>query len=367
MGGNNKYPQLQINIKKIYENTREFVDYCHENEISVSGVIKGFNGLPLIVNEFIRAGCAHIASSRIEHLIQVKRRDLDVCCMLLRLPMYSELENLVKYVDISLNSEVGTLELIENSCKVNNRRHGVILMLDLGDLREGFTDSNELVDAAIYVEENLKYVELKGIGTNLGCYGSVKPTVKNLSKLVEVAMEIEGKIGRKLEIISGGATSSIPLLLEGKLPKGINNLRVGEGILLNRDLPDIWKVPVLNLHQQTFILKAQVIEIKEKPSYPLGELFIDASGNLPIYIDRGIRKRAIMAVGRQDFGMHDKLIPLLEGIEVIGSSSDHLIIDSEMCSEKINVGDILEFGMYYMPMLYLTASCYVEKIYEFEK
>lgn len=364
--GNNTYPQLQINVKKIYENTREFVEYCHGKGVSVSGVIKGFNALPLIVNEIIRGGCAHIASSRIEQLIQQKKQGLDVCCMLLRLPMYSELENLVKYVDISLNSELGTLELIENLCVENNKRHGVILMLDLGDLREGFIDSNELVEAAVYVEEKLKHIELKGIGTNLGCYGSVKPTVKNLSKLVEIARVIEKRIGRKLEIISGGATSSIPLLLEGKLPEGINNLRVGEGILLNRDLPDIWKVPVLKLHQNTFILKAQVIEIKEKPSYPIGELFIDASGNLPVYINRGIRKRAILAVGRQDFGMHDKLIPLLEGIEVIGSSSDHLIIDIETYKEKINVGDILEFGMYYMPMLYLTASCSVEKVYEVE-
>ena len=129
----------------------------------------------------------------------------------------------------------------------------------------------------------------------------------------------------------------------------IYNLRVGEGILLNRDLPDLWTVSVLNLHQQTFILKAQVIEIKDKPSYPIGESCIDAFGHLPVYTDRGIRKRAILAVGRQDFGMHDKLIPLLDGVEIIGSSSDHLIIDTENCKEKINVGDILEFDIYYAP------------------
>jgi len=289
-----------------------------------------------------------------------------VCCMLVRLPMYCELEDLVKYVDISLNSELSTIELIDSLCKKNNKSHGVILMLDLGDLREGFIDSNELVNAAVFVEKNLEHIELKGIGTNLGCYGAIKPTVENLSKLVAVANEIEKRIGRKLEIISGGSTSSIPLLLEGKLPKGINNLRVGEGILLNRDLPDLWKVSVLNLHQQTFILKAQVIEIKDKPSYPIGESFIDAFGHIPVYTDRGIRKRAILAVGRQDFGMHDKLIPLLDGVEVIGSSSDHLIIDVENCKEKINVGDVLEFDIYYAPMLYLTASCNVKKTYEVE-
>jgi len=357
------YPQLQINTRKIYENTRDLVKYCHENGVSISGVIKGFNALPVVVNEFIRADCAHIASSRIEQLIEVKKQGLDVCCMLIRLPMYCELENLVKYVDISLNSELSTLELINDLCKKNNKSHGVILMLDLGDLREGFIDESEIINAAIYVEKNLEHIELKGIGTNLGCYGSVRPTIENLSKLVAVANEIEKRIGRKLEIISGGSTSSIPLLLDGKLPKGINNLRIGEGILLNRDLPDLWKVSVLKLHQQTFILKAQIVEIKDKPTYPIGELFIDAFGNLPVYTDRGIRKRAILAVGKQDFAMHEKLIPLLDGIEVIGSSSDHLIIDIENCSEKLNVGDILEFDMYYAPMLYLTASNNVKKVY----
>jgi len=357
------YPQLKINTRKIYENARDLVKYCHEREITISGVIKGFNALPEVVNEFIRADCAHIASSRIEQLIEIKKQGLDVCCMLIRLPMYCELENLVKYVDISLNSELCTLELINDLCKKNNKSHGVILMLDLGDLREGFIDESEIINAAIYVEKSLEHIELKGIGTNLGCYGSVRPTIENLSKLVAVANEIEKKTGRKLEIISGGSTTTISLLLEGKLPKGINNLRVGEAILLNRDLPDLWKVPVLNLHQQTFILKAQVVEIKDKPTYPIGELFIDAFGNLPEYTDRGIRKRAILAVGKQDFAMHDKLIPLLEGIEIIGSSSDHLIIDIENCEEKIDIGDILEFDMYYAPMLYLTASIGVKKVY----
>ena len=357
------YPHLQINIRKIYENARDFVNYCHEKGISVSGVIKGFNALPVLVNEFIRADCAHIASSRIEHLINIKKQDLDVCCMLVRIPMYCELENLVKYVDISLNSELSTLKLIDDLCKKHNKCHGVILMLDLGDLREGFMDEKELIDAAVYVEKSLGHMQLKGIGTNLGCYGSVKPSVENLSKLVAVASEIEKRIGRKLEIISGGSTSSIPLLIEGKLPKGINNLRVGEAIILNRDLPDIWKVPLLKLHQQTFILRAQVVEIKDKPSYPIGELFIDAFGSLPVYTDKGIRKRAILSIGKQDFGMHDKLIPLLEGVEIIGSSSDHLIIDIQNCKGKINVGDILEFDMYYAPMLYLTQSNSVKKIF----
>lgn len=364
MSRNDGYPLLQINQKKIYENARIIVEKCKENGISISGVIKGFNGINSIVEEFVRAGCTQIASSRSEKLIELRKQGLKATTMLVRLPMESEIEELVKYVDISLNSEWETIELIEKTCCKHKTQHGVVLMFDLGDLREGFCDPKELVEQALHIENDLSYVKLKGIGTNLGCYGSVRPTSKNLGKLCELAEEISLKIGRKLEIISGGGTTSLPLLFEGKMPPGINHLRIGEAILLNRDLPDLWNVEIPGMHQDTFVLKAQIIEIKDKPSYPVGELYVDAFGNKPVYEDRGMRKRALLAVGKQDFAMHDKLIPLEKGIEIIGSSSDHLILDIEGSNREFKIGDVVEFYMFYAPMLYLCSSEWVKKEYQ---
>ena len=181
--------------------------------------------------------------------------------------------------------------------------------------------------------------------------------------LCSIAEEIETKIGRKLDVISGGATSSIPLIIDGIVPKRINNVRIGEGIVLARDLQDFWGYNMDYMNRDAFILKAQVIEIKDKPTYPIGEIFMDAFGLAPEYEDKGVRKRALLAVGKQDFGSHDKLIPRKEGIKIVGSSSDHLIIDIEDCKDEIKIGSILEFEMYYQAMLYLSECPSITKVF----
>lgn len=360
---NYKYPMLKINLKSIYNNVKHIVELCNSKNISIAGVVKGFNGLPRVVEQFINGGCKYIASSRMDQIISLSEYGIKAPFMLVRIPMLSEINELVKYVDISLNSEIETLKKIEQECKYHNRNHKVVLMYDLGDLREGVIDEKEFIELALYVEKKLEKVELFGVGTNLGCYGSIKPTEKNLSKLCSIAEEIEKRINRELDIISGGATTSLPLIIDGKIPKKINNLRIGEAMALARDLVDYWGYNIEYMNQDTFVLSAQVVEIKDKPTYPIGEMYIDAFGNKPTFKDMGIRKRALLAVGKQDFASHDQLIPLKEGVEVIGSSSDHLIIDVENCKEKIKLGDIINFQMFYQPMLYLSSSQSVTKVY----
>lgn len=358
----NVYPQLQINLKKITENAQEVVRLCKASNISVSGVIKGVNGHMGVAQSFVVGGCDHIASSRVKQLQQVKLLDSNIETMLLRIPMKTELENVVAWADISLNSERQTIDWLEAICTQKKQHHSVVLMMDLGDLREGVMDRSEFIELAVYVEQRLKWVTLKGIGTNLGCYGAIRPTAENLGLLCHVALEIENAIGRSLELISGGATSSLPLLLEGKMPSKINNLRIGEGILLNMDLPDIWGVTIPNLNQDTFTLLAQIVEIKEKPSYPIGEIFIDAFGHTPHYEDNGIQKRAILAIGKQDFAMEDKLMPLDAGVSIIGSSSDHLIVSIGDSQFDYQIGDVIGFKIYYGPMLHLCTCEHVLKV-----
>lgn len=361
--GIKSYPELQINQRKLYENVQEVVQLCSANNISVSGVVKGVCGQLGVIECFVAGGCAHIASSRVDQLKRSKEHNKHTETMLLRIPMHSEMDEMIKWTDISLNSEKQSILWLEEACERASKHHGVVLMMDLGDLREGCFEEDELVDLALFIERELKWVTLRGIGTNLGCYGAIKPTPTNLGKLSDTAQRIEAVIGRELEIVSGGATSSLPLLVSGKMPKKINNLRVGEGILLNMDLPEIWGVHVGNLHNDVFTLNAQIIEIKRKPSYPVGEIFIDAFGNTPAYEDRGTRTRAILAIGKQDFAMDDKLIPLDRGVQIVGSSSDHLIVDIEDSLDHYEVGDIMSFGIFYGPMLHLCTSSYVTKSY----
>lgn len=361
---NAPYPRMIVDLKKLRHNLDVVIGDCRKSGIGVCGAIKGFNGLPEAVKVFNQAGCIQLGTSRMRQIKELKALGVDASYLLLRIPMISETEDVVEYADISLNSDVTVLKALNNAAAKIGKKHGVIIMADLGDLREGFWDKNELADCAEYVERELKNLELKGVGTNLGCYGSIKPTVEKMNELIEVAELVESRIGRKLEFISGGATSSYPLVLDGVMPDRINHLRIGEGIINDYDLPEIWGLDITNMNQDIFVMEAEVIEVRDKPSHPVGEICIDSFGRKPEYVDRGIRRRAILAAGKLDYALNDKIFPQIEGVEVIGASSDHMILDIEDCKHEIRVGDVIRFNLSYPSLMYLSNDKYVNVIYK---
>ncbi|MCR5481207.1 MAG: alanine/ornithine racemase family PLP-dependent enzyme [Clostridia bacterium] len=353
---NRRYPSIEVNLTKIRYNMEQIVGRCKEAGISVAGVIKGANGIPEIAGEFAAAGCAFIASSRLEQLENLGNEAKDCPKMLIRIPMKSEADDVVALTQISLNSDVEVLYALDAAAGRAGKSHKVILMADLGDLREGFWYLEELVAAAMEVENKMPNLELAGIGTNLGCYGSIEPTQEKMEELIKKAEIVEQYIGRRLEYISGGATTSLMRVFDGNMPERINLLRIGEGVLNAYDLPELWKYDCSFLYQDAFTLKAEVIEMKEKPSYPQGKIGFDAFGNTPEYEDRGFRKRALAGVGKLDFGDPDNLIPRLPGAEILGASSDHLILDVQECPITLRIGAVLEFDVRYPSMLFATAS-----------
>jgi predicted amino acid racemase len=356
------YPQLEINLEKIIQNAHYIIKLCREFNIEVAGVVKGCNNMPEVVEVFVEAGCKWIADSRINRFTGLKSVNKDIPLMLLRIPMAEEVSEVIKYADISLNSEFETIKLLNEEAGNQNKVHGVILMIDVGDLREGIFPPEKAVDFSQQIED-MKYIDLKGIGTNLSCYGGVVPDKENLGRVTKLAKRIERLLNRKLEIVSGGATTSIPLLLDKEMPVGINNLRIGESILLGRDIEELWGYDMSETHKDTFVLKAQVIEVKEKPSVPIGTIHVDAFGQKPKFAEKGKRRRAIVAVGKADFVYPDQLISRIEGIEVLGASSDHLILDVTEAEPAIELGDILEFELYYGALLHLTQSQIVSKTF----
>lgn len=355
-----QYPVYEISASRLKSNACRIYEMCKANGIEPAGVVKGFSAIPAAAELFVEAGFKTLGDSRMKEIIRLREANIDAKMMLIRIPMPSEVPELVEYADSSLNSEMDTIRRIDSEAKARGKVHGVILMIDLGDLREGYYDRTEALRAACEVEQ-LENVELLGIGTNLGCYGSIKPSEKNLGELCGLAEAIEKEIGRKLEIVSGGASTSLSLLVNGKMPKGINHLRIGEAIITSKDFPYLWDIEMPGIYRDPMVLKAQVIEVKKKPSYPVGEIFVDAFGNRPVYTDRGMRKRALLAVGNKDVGDFTKLVPRHEGISVIGSSSDHLILDIEDYKGELKVGDVLEFDTFYAAMLFLCSSDCVRK------
>lgn len=354
---NNCYPLVEMDLKKFRRNIDEVVSRCRKVGIQVAGVVKGFNGIPQASEQFKLGGCAQIATSRLEQIEDAKAYGIDGPFMLIRVPMMTELARVAQLADYSLHSELCVIDALNEECRKLNKKHKVVVMADLGDLREGFWDKEELHSVCLHIEKDLEYIELAGVGTNLGCYGSIKPTPEKLTELIKIAERIEAAIGRQLEILSGGATSSYALVHDGTMPARINHLRIGEGVILARDLQTDWGIKGMDyLSMDVFTLKAQVIEVKDKPSYPVGEIFMDAFGNFPTYTDRGMRRRALLAIGKVDLADIDKLLPRSKGIEVLGGSSDHTILDIEDNRDHIQVGDLLEFDLNYSTMVFLTSS-----------
>ena len=357
------YPKLTVNLQYFKENVAAMVERCNKHGIAIAGVIKGTTGFPQCAQMFKEGGAKMIASSRLEQLEDIVEYGVDLPTMLLRIPMLSDVDEVVRICDISLNSEVAVLKALNDAAAKQNKIHKVIIMADVGDLREGFWDKDEMVEAAVFVENELKNLDLAGVGMNVGCWGSIEPTPDNLNELISIAERIEARIGRELEYISGGATSSLMRIMDGNIPKRINMLRVGEGVLIARDLEEFYGYDLSKFCHDVVRLKAEVIEVKNKPSHPVGEIGVDAFGHKMEYEDRGMRKRALLGVGKVDYGAPCDLIPMEKGIEVLGASSDHTIIDIEDAEKDWKVGDIMEFDVNYATLVYLSNCRNVQIAY----
>lgn len=351
------YPALKVNLEKLKHNTKVLAEKCNRFGIDIVPVTKVYCGMPEIAKASVAAGAKMLADSRIENIIKLK--ELDVPKMLLRIPMLSQVEEVVEHVDISLNSEYEVIKALSEKALEKGKVHKIILMIDLGDLREGVWNETA-VDFAGRIME-LKGVKLVGVGTNLTCYGAVIPNNENLGLLVRLAEEIESRYSIKLDIISGGNSSSIHLVEKGQIPAGINQLRLGESIVLGNETA--YGERIEGTYSDVFTYAAEIVELKEKPSVPTGETGMDAFGEKPVFVDRGIRKRAILATGRQDVKV-DGLIPMDKDAIILGASSDHLIVDVSDCKKEYKVGDVMEFELSYGALLAAATSEYVSKVIE---
>ena len=347
---------LEIDLDKIKYNTSQVVERCHRKGIEVIGVTKGFSAIHQIASAMVEGGTDGLADSRMENIIELRNKGFTQPITLLRIPRLSNVMQVVQYTDTSINSEITVIKALDQAAKKLKKEHQIILMVDVGDLREGVLQENVL-DIAKQIT-SFKAIKLVGLGTNIGCFGGILPSSNNLGILVELGHAVENQLGLRLEIISGGGTSTLLLIGNAEIPAGINQLRIGEGILLGTDTTNNRKIPWL--HQDAFLLRAEVIEVKSKPSIPTGAIGRDAFGNIPEFTDIGVRKRAIVSMGKQDVNI-EGIRPIDERLAILGASSDHLIIDIEDSEQEIKVGDVIIFSLAYSGLLSVSDSKYVRK------
>lgn len=350
-------PQVLVDLDIIEANARAVTQTCAQQGIEVFGVTKGTCGMPQVARAMLRGGVTGIGESRFENIRRLRASGINYPMLLLRSSPISMADEVVRYVDLSLNSELHIIKALSDAALRRGKIHDVILMVDLGDLREGIWPDD--LQATVEQVLTMRGVRVAGLGTNLLCLSAVKPTRKNLGKLADYASQIEERFGLKLRYVSGGNSGSLPLLLEEGLPVGINHLRVGEAILQGgRDT--FYDEPWQALNRNAFILQGELLEVKRKPSLPIGETAVDAFGNTPTFVDRGERLRGILNIGREDVSP-EHLIPIDPKLELIGASSDHLIVDIEAVNPPLQVGTTVSFNMSYPALLAAMTSEYVRK------
>ncbi len=347
-------PRLEIDLEKIHHNASILVERLAHRGISVTGVTKATLGSTEVANSLLRAGVGGIGDSRIENIEAMRLAKVPAEMTLIRSPMISQVERVATQADVSFNTEIEVIRQLSREAQKRHRMHGVVLMVELGDLREGIMPE-DLIET---VRETLRLpnIELKGIGTNLACRCGVSPDASNMAELSAVADLIEATFDLKLEIVSGGNSANLEWALSGAETGRINNLRLGEAILLGCET--LHRQPINGLFTDALTLVAEVIESKLKPSQPSGTIAQTAFGEAAPIIDRGLVAQSIIAIGRQDTDPHGLFPPA--GIEIMGASSDHLILVSDSC--KLPVGSEVSFQLNYSALVHTMTSPFVTKV-----
>ena len=353
---------LKLYRDKLRDNY-DFLDQLFkENDIKWGITTKLLCGHEEYLKEVADLGIGDMLDSRISNLKKIKEIDPDTLTTYIKPPPKDIIESVVKYADISLNTELSTLHALSEEAGKQGKVHKVIIMIEMGDLREGVVREN-LID---FYEKVFKLpnIEVIGIGTNLNCMHGVLPDEDKLIQLSLYKQIIELQFNIKIPLVSGGTTVTIPLLLRNQLPSGINHFRVGEALFFGKDL--FSGGTIKGMHNDVMELYSQVIEIAEKPKVPSGELGTNPQGKTAKINEEEYGEtsyRAILDIGYLDINP-DHLINVQDDVKIVDASSDMLILDVGENKAGYEVGDFIRFRMKYMGALGIMNSDYIDKTVE---
>lgn len=349
-----------LNKTKLRENFEYLKGMFDNSDISWGVVSKILCGNRKFLGELIDLGVKEIHDSRISNLAKIKEINSDIQTVYIKPVSKRNIDKMVKYTDVSLNSELTTIKWISEEAVKQKKTHKIIIMVETGDLREGVM-GDHLVDfyADIF---DLPNIEIIGLGTNLNCLNGVMPSTDKLIQLSLYKQIIELKFNKKIPWVSAGTSVTIPLMLHKQLPKGVNHFRVGETLFFGVDL--FTEKVIEGMHGDVFTLFAEIIEMQEKPLLPSGTLAANPQGEV-VEIDEDLYGRssfrAILDIGLLDVDPK-YLVPEDGEFEILGASSDMLILNLGENPKKYQVGDVVKFGLKYMGALSILNSSYVDKV-----
>lgn len=311
------------------------------------------------LRELLQLGVREVCDSRISNLKRIKELDPGVQTVYIKPPAQGNIEEVVRYADVTFNSESAVIRRLSEEAQRQGRTHKVTIMIELGDLREGIM-GDHLIDFYESIFE-LPNIEVVAIGSNLNCLHGVMPSVDKLIQLSLYKQLIEARFERKIPYITGGTSVVLPLLLRSQVPVAVNHFRIGETLFFGNDLFSGESVP--GMKTDVFKLFAEIIEITRKPKVPIGTLAENPSGEMFDVDEEDYGKesyRAILDVGLLEMSP-DYLLPEDEDIRIVNASSDMLIIDLGESKGDYQVGDRVSFRLKYMGALGLLNSDYIDK------
>lgn len=353
---------LKLYKEKLKHNYHFLDTLFKENGIEWGVVSKLLCGNKLYLQELVTLGIKELHDTRIINLKAIKQVSEDVQTVYIKPPPKRSLASVIKYADVSFNTDFYTINLLSEEAVRQQKKHKIIIMVEMGDLREGVVGDN-LLDFYEKIFE-LKNIEVIGLGTNLNCLNGIMPSEEKLVQLSLYKQLIEAKFNRKIPWVSGGTSVTVPMLIKKQVPKAVNHFRIGEALFFANDL--FTDGVIEGMHPDVFRLYTEIIELYEKPIIPSGEQKENPSGKITEFNDADIGKKSYRAI--IDIGLLDCnpqfLIPEDENLQVIEASSDMLVLDLGRNDKKYKVGDLITFQLKYMGALGVMNSNYIAKMVE---
>ncbi|MFW8636089.1 alanine/ornithine racemase family PLP-dependent enzyme [Cribrihabitans pelagius] len=352
-------PRIKIDLHKIRDNTRCLVERLKPRGISVTGVTKGVCGHPGVARAMLEGGAIGLADARLANVRRMRKAGLTCPILMIRTPMLSQVGQIVETCEASCNTDTSVIAKLAAAALRRGMRHEIILMVEMGDGREGIMPE-DLTDAALLVTRT-PGVLLKGIGANFACLGDAAPTSGMMAALSSLADDIEQVCGPFAEVVSGGSSANLPWAFDGAPAGRINNLRIGEAILLGTD--PVSGHPISGLHTDAFTMLAEVIEtkIKSKP-VPL-KLSDPALSALSLVPGNHWTTRSILAIGLQDTDPAGLTFPA--AVTFAGATSDHIVVETTNC--PLRIGSEMSLQMNYSALVRTMAAPDVSKVLHIDR
>ena len=350
---------ITLDTAKLKQNFDYLEKLFSSEGIQWAVVSKMLCGNRMFLQEVVNLGVKQLCDSRVSNLKAIKKMAPEIETIYIKPPPLRSIPDIVKYADISFNTEFSTIKLISDEAGRQQKTHKILIMIEMGELREGVM-RDDFID---FFEKvfTLPNIEVVGIGTNMTCLYGVLPNHDKLIQLSLYEQLIEARFNKQIPYVSGGASVVIPLIFEKLLPKGINHFRVGETLYCGTDVYHDTTLP--DMHNDVFMLYAEIIELIEKPMVPSGDMGTNLEGVSFEFDDASLGKtsyRALLDVGLLDVES-SHLTPVDPQIEFVGSSSDMIVIDLGKNEQNYQTGDLIEFKLDYMGILRIMNSRYISK------